>query len=445
MGQKKGRIQVISRRDFLRTVTIAGGMIVTGCGAAGGAIGGGAGEGATAGAGEGAAGEASGGKITINQWYHQYGEEGTQQAAIRYAEEYTKQNQNVTVKVTWVPGDYDAKLNAALLTAEAPDVYEGGPTLDAVRAGQIAPLDDIFTGDVKSDFNPIDLEATTIEGKIYAVKMLVDTGLLYYRKSMLDKAGVKPPETMDELIEAAKTLSSGNVKGLFVGNDGGISALVEVAPWAAGSEFLQDQKVVFNNEKTAEAWRKVKELNDSGALLIGAPTDWWDPSALTQGLVAMQWTGLWAMPGIRKAIAEDFGVMAWPKVGADGKPATFRGGWAEMVNAKSKNVEEAKKFVRWLWIENTANQQDWNLAYGFHVPPRKSAASAAEPLKSGAPAQAVEFLNNYGKSQPPIWTPGMGSALTDALTRVVKENADPTAELNTAAQKVEEELKRVLG
>lgn len=446
---RKGEVKVVSRREFLTTVTIAAGVVLTGCGAAGGAVGGGASGGAAgtaaAGGGSNTSGGSSGDKITINQWYHQYGEEGTQQAAIRYAQEYTKANPNVEVKVTWVPGDYDAKRNAAMLTPEGPDVFEGGPTLDMVKAGQIAPLDDLFTADVKKDWNPLDLQAATINGKIYAVKMLVDTGLLYYRKSMIDKAGVQVPKTMDELIAAAKKLSSGKVKGLFVGNDGGITSLVEIAPWSAGSVFTQDNKIAFDNERTAAAWKKVKELNDSGALLIGAPTDWWDPSAFTQGLVAMQWTGLWAMPGIKKAIGDDFVVSAWPALDAQGTPATFRGGWASMVNAKSKNIEEAKKFVKWLWIENTKDQQDWNLSYGFHVPPRISAASAAAPLKSGAPAQAVEILNKYGKSDPPIWTGPMGSAIGDALTKIVKNGADPTAEMKTAAQKCNDELKRIMG
>ncbi len=436
----KPRVKVVSRREFLTTVTIAAGVVLTGCGAAGSATGGGAsGTAAAGGAGS------SGGKITLNQWYHQYGEEGTQQAAIRYAQEYTKANPNVEVKVTWVPGDYASKLSAALLTADAPDIYEGGPSLDAVKAGQLAPLDDLYTEDIKKDFNPVDLQAETVNGKLYGVKMIDDMGMLYYRKSMLDKAGVKPPQSMDEVIAAAKKLNQGKVKGLFLGNDGGISALLNIAPWSAGSDFLVDNKIVFDNERTVAAYKKVKELNDTGALLVGSPTDWWDPSALTSGLVAMQWTGLWAMPGIKKVIADDFGVVPWPALDANGKPATFFGGWSEMVNAKSKHVEEAKKFVKWLWIDNTKDQQDWSLSYGFHVPPRASAAQSAAPLKSGPAAQAVEYLTKYGRNTPPAWTGAMGTALTDALSNIVKNNKDAASEVKTAAQKCEAELKKVLG
>jgi multiple sugar transport system substrate-binding protein len=419
----------LNRRDLVKTVTVAGGAIVF--------------------AGYGRSTHVTAqDKVKISQWYHEYGEAGTQQAAERYAKEYTTVNPNVEVEMVWQPGDYSNQvLPAALLTDEGPDVYEGAPTVAMVKAGQVAPLDDLFTEEVKADFQPNDLAVNTIDGKIYAVKMIDDTGLLYYRKSMLQEKSINPPQSMDEVIAAAKALDTGRVKGLFVGNDGGISALLTIAPWSAGSDFLDPatNQIVFNNEQTATAYAKVKELNDSGALLIGSPTDWWDPSAFTQGLAAMQWTGLWAMPGIKAGVGDDFGVLPWPALNAAGKPATFWGGWSEMVNAKSKYVEEAKAFVKWLWIENTADQQDWSLAYGFHVPPRKSAAASAEPLKTGPAAEAVTSLYQNGRILPPQWTAAMGNYLTDALSNIVKNGADPTSTVADAAAKCDAELKQVLG
>jgi multiple sugar transport system substrate-binding protein len=43
-----------------------------------------------------------------------------------------------------------------------------------------------------------------VDGKIYQVKMVDDMGVLYYRKSILEKAGVQPPTTIDELIAAPR-------------------------------------------------------------------------------------------------------------------------------------------------------------------------------------------------------------------------------------------------
>lgn len=386
-------------------------------------------------------------QITLSQWYHQYGEAGTEDAAKRYAAEYTEANPNVKVEVNWVLGDYaGAELPAALLTDQGPDVFEGFPNVSMVKANQCIPLDDLYTDEVKADFHPNNLATNTINGKIYAVKMIDDMGLLYYRKSILEEAGVAPPTTWDELVTAAATLTTGRVKGLFLGNDGGISALQTIGPWSAGSDFVDvaTNKVIFDNERTVAAYTKLKELNATDSLLIGSPTDWWDPSAFTQGLAAMQWTGLWAMPGITSQIQDDFGVVPWPAFDAQGTPATFWGGWSEMVNGKSKNIDAAKAFVKWLWIDNTANQQDWSLSYGFHVPPRQSAAAAAEPLKTGPASEAVTFLGQYGKILPPIWTGSMGTILLNALTEIVKNGADAAATVSKAQVDCQAELDRSL-
>jgi len=419
-----------TRRDVVKSMLIAGGAVVfAGYGRIGGA--------------------AAQDKVRLSQWYHQYGEEGTQQAAQRYAQQDTTENPAVEVEMVWTPGDYEGTaLPAALLTDKGPDIYEGHPSVAMVKAGQVEPLDDLITADVKADFNPSDLDVNTINGKLYGIKMIDDMGLLYYRKSMLADKQVKPPTTMDELIAAAKALDTGRVKGLFLGNDGGIAALNTIAPWSAGVDMLDPatSKITFNDPRTVLAYQKVKELNDSGALLVGAPTDWWDPSALTQGLAAMQWTGLWAMPGITKALADDFGVVPWPALDASGKPTTFWGGWSESVNpnGEHKNIAEAKKFVQWLWIQKTDLQQDWALAYGFHVPPRKTAAAAAAPLKTGPASEAVKILGENGKTLPPQWTASMTTILNDSIANIVKNGADATSEVASAAQKCQAELDKSL-
>ena len=67
--------------------------------------------------------------------------------------------------MVWVPGDYDGALPAALLTDEGPDVYESSPTFAMVKAGQVEPLDDLYTEEVKADFHPNNLAVNTVNGK----------------------------------------------------------------------------------------------------------------------------------------------------------------------------------------------------------------------------------------------------------------------------------------
>lgn len=385
-------------------------------------------------------GGSGGGKPGLAQWYHQYGEAGTKEAALRYAKEYP--NANITVQ--WTPGDFGAKLASGLLSGKGPDVFESQLNIAMVKSNQIVPLDDILA-DVKSDFSENDLRTNTVDGKVYGVRMIVDPQMIYYRKSLLDAKGIKPPETVDDLIAAAKELTTDKVKGIYVGNDGGL-ALGGPALWSSGGTFLTpDNKPGFTGPRALQAYGKLRELFASKSVLLGAPTDWTDPGAFNQGLAAMQWIGLWAMPAIQKTYGDDFGVIPFPKLDAQGRPAVYSGGWTQFVSAKSANVDAAKAYVKWLWIEKTDLQEDWSLSYGFHIPPRKSLAARATKLQSGPAADAVKLNEQHAVTDNPAWTPKMGSAFNDMLTNVIKKGADPAAEAARAEKTVQTELTRLFG
>ncbi|MET9227075.1 sugar ABC transporter substrate-binding protein [Lentzea sp. NPDC003310] len=377
----------------------------------------------------------------LQQWYHAYGEPGVQQAVERYAKAYAK----TPVDVQWNPGDYDSKLATSLLSGTGPDVFESTPQISSVRAGQLEPLDDVF-GDAKSDFTASILATHTVDGKIYGVPQAVDMQMLFYRKSLFAAAGVQPPSTVDELVDAARRLTSGSVKGLFAGNDGGGGVLGGPALWSAGLDYVRDHQVGFDDPRAAVAIGKLRELYTSGSLLLGAVKDWAEPDAFTQGLVAMQWTGLWAVPAVQKALGDDFAVLPFPSLDGSGRPSVPVGAFGAMVNAKSSRVAEAKDFVRWLWIEKTDYQEDFNLSYGFHIPPRTSLAAKASKLTTGAAADAVKFVQDNAKaSNPPDWTSVMRTAFNDAVSRVVRDGAPAESELRGAAGVARDELKRLYG
>src|SRR3954447_13495559 len=124
----------INRRRFLALGGGLAAMAMAGCGS-------------NTGRSDNSGGSAS--KTALSQWYHQYGEAGTQQAVERYAKEYP----DATVTVQWSPGDYDKKAASALLTDGGPDVFEygNGPTIDMIKGGQVVDLSGLL-GDAKSDF-----------------------------------------------------------------------------------------------------------------------------------------------------------------------------------------------------------------------------------------------------------------------------------------------------
>ncbi|MET9898812.1 sugar ABC transporter substrate-binding protein [Streptomyces sp. NPDC006446] len=394
---------------------------------------------AACGSNNGRSGGGSSGKELV-QYFHAYGEAGTEQAIKKYAKAYDK----AQVTTQWITGsDFESKLFASLLTKNAPDLFEFHPQIQLVKSGQVADLSDIIEP-VKDDFNPADIASHTVDGKTYGVRMIDDPQFFFYRPSLLEKAGVKVPTTLDELIEAAAKLTTGKVKGLFIGND--LHAVINPMIWSAGADTLDDKnQIAYHTEGVKEGLKKMRKLFTSGHLLLDAPADYWDPSALNQGLCAIQFCGMWAMPQMQKTLGDDIGVFAFPKVTDDGKPSVYNGGWSMFVNAKGKNVDLAKEYVKWLWIEQKKYQEDWSLSYGFHIPPRSSLAASATKLKSGLPAEGVKLFSEYGHFDNIGWTQSMITALEDVFANSVRKDGDPEAALDKADVTVNRELKKLFG
>ena len=64
-------------------------------------------------------------------------------------------------------------------------------------------------------------------------------------------------------------------------------------------------------------------------------------------------------PSIRRRCAVVAGRRPFGATNRAVGPAARVGGWYELVNAKGKNVEAAKKYVQWLWIQQAELQKDW--------------------------------------------------------------------------------------
>lgn len=137
---------------------------------------------------------------SLQQWYHEYGEKGTEQAAKQFAASYKK----ARVSIQWTPGDYGTKLSAGLLSSSGPDVYESQFNVQMARSKQAVPLDDIIAP-YKHDFNAYDIKANTYDGHICGVRII--------------------------LISIPKELTTGSMKGILLGNDAGAGAMAGPERW----------------------------------------------------------------------------------------------------------------------------------------------------------------------------------------------------------------------
>ncbi len=390
---------------------------------------------------------ASGGSATkpaLSQWYHQYGETGVEDAVKRYAAAYDK----ATVTVKWNPGEYEKLVAAALLTDKVPDVFEygNGPTLDMIKASQVLDLTDTV-GSAKDEFSGPVIAPMIREDKVWAIPQTVDMQMLYYRKSALEKAGVQPPQTLTELIDAAKAVQTKDMGGFFAGNDGGLGVLGALLIWSAGFEYLNDAKtgIGFDDPAMYDGLKQFAGFNKSNGLLEAASKDWFAADPLTNGETAMQWSGLWVLPLVQDALKDDFGVVPFPKIGDSGRQAVPTGAFSAVVSAKGVDPDAAKEFVKWLWIDQEDDQVDFSNSYGTHIPAKTALAPKATKLAQGAGADAAKFVADLGHGPDLLWTPATQQAYNGALSNIVKKNADPKSEIANVAAKAQEEIKRVNG
>ncbi len=161
----------------------------------------------------------------------------------------------------------------------------------------------------------------------------------------------------------------------------------------------------------------------------------------------MQWTGLWTFPQCSPPSS------ATTSTSPGGRPPTrpparrrCRSAHSpSTVAANSVDVEAAKAFVQWLWVDQTLLQEEFATAFGFHIPSRNSLAEAAVALSPGRGRQrrAALVSDNGFTQKPMLWSPASDTAYADARSRIIAEGADPETELAAVAEVVEQELERI--
>ena len=118
---------------------------------------------------------------------------------------------NVHIEVVEYPApekDYLTKLLTELRAGNAPDIFNaphGSDVADMVAAGYLAPITtELKAWDGYSQlFDVGKAMATGKDGQIYALPAMLDVMQLYYRRDILEKAGIstEQPKTWAELLK----------------------------------------------------------------------------------------------------------------------------------------------------------------------------------------------------------------------------------------------------
>jgi multiple sugar transport system substrate-binding protein len=309
------------------------------------------------------------------------------QAAIK---RWNQENPKIQVKFQTFPfNDYTgAKLTTAFAANKGPDVFwiSPGAFLNYVNNGAAEPVDDIVD---KSGYSDAAVEAVTVDGKMQALPFEQEPVGLYYRRDILEKAGIKPPETWDDLLAAAQELTGGKRKGIFI----------EVAPgpyqnftwypflWSAGGEVVSpdSKSSALRTPEAASAFDLWGKLVREGF----APSKTDEVTAvidpLGRGECAMQICGFWAISQLKNNFKDvDVGIVPLP-VAPGGEPVTVYGGWTQMINSQGEHVEQAKAFTKWLWVQDEQFPENWACRKGSKFSPRTEVNEGCGDVSSEEP------------------------------------------------------------
>ena len=124
--------------------------------------------------------------------------------------------------------------------------------LEAAKTGSLVKLDDLIKRDKVSETDwLLPLSTGKVLDGYYGLQQDFRIPVLLYRKSLLQKAGVTPPKTWDEVCAAGGKLNKDNVVGYAVplGSGGGIGGAQPLAENFFSSMISEDEREIFRRRR----------------------------------------------------------------------------------------------------------------------------------------------------------------------------------------------------
>jgi multiple sugar transport system substrate-binding protein len=332
--------------------------------------------------------------------------------------EFEKAN-NVKVELTQLGEDqlsdqYNVKLNAG---TDEIDVMMYRPLQEGktfAKNGYLADLTDKVKADSSwdwSDFQAGPVSSTSYEGKVVGVPTITEREVLYYRKDLLEKAGLPVPTTMEELQADAQKIKDANpgIAG-FVARTGKSTAVTQFSSflYSFGGDFMDNSgKSTVNSDAAKKAYAFYGGLiKDQGPANVSTDMSWPEAMAIfTQGKAAFytEADSLYknATDPAKSKVSDTVGFAPLPAGPAGSKPYNVPS-WALGVNAASKNQDMSWKFIQWA----TSKDMTLKIQQAGVPGPRNSVwadpAGVSTYPKDLASAIAISAKNGVGHDRPVV-------------------------------------------
>ncbi|SEJ55176.1 carbohydrate ABC transporter substrate-binding protein, CUT1 family [Arthrobacter sp. yr096] len=296
----------------------------------------------------------------------------------KVAEAFNASQSKIKVTFETIPnggaGGY-AKLSTAITAGNGPDVatIEYPQLPQFVSNGQLQPLDGYIN------------KAETVDRLTDQTKALVQFGdatyalpydaapmIMWYRKDMLDKAGVGVPKTWQDFEEAGKKLKAVAPEAHLASFNPNEAALTAALSWQAGATWFGTEgdswKVGVNDEATQKVANYWQKLIDQKIVKVQQSfSDEWSAD-LASGAVVGVLGANWSATGIQKRTEASGQKGQWiaAEVPNWGSPAdAFYGGSSFNITKSSKNPAAAAKFIEFLATSQDAIKARGNTGSAF--------------------------------------------------------------------------------
>lgn len=225
-------------------------------------------------------------------------------------------------------------------------------------AGWTIPVEDILPTDERSKFFSGTIDGATYDGKLYAVPWFNNGPGLFYRKDLLDAAGVTPPKSYDELVKVAKQLQTPSVSGFIfqaAQAEGGVISWLEYL-WGYGGDLLdKDMQVALDkSDAGTNAMKRLvgyiydEKISPESCLTMRIPADAENAFASGGAVFLRSWmTATSAMDGDTSKVNGKWDVTTLPSEDGTKPGPGCLGTWNLGISALSKHQKEAAEAIKW--------------------------------------------------------------------------------------------------
>ena len=358
-----------------------------------------------------------------------------------------------TQYISWT--HLDEKLTISFAGGVAPDVFQVGAEYVGGLAyrGMAQPLDAYLEQwGQAGDYFPASWNTCVYQGKVYGLPYLSAPRVLLYRKDLLAKAGFqKPPDTWEELAQAAQrmTVKRGPVFDMAGMNLPVSWQLFVEFLWENGGQIFSEDgtRSMLDSPEAVEALQFYCDLYNKYQVCptAGMPVAGGAIPVFASQRAAMEIMNQFGLYNVQKYAPE-----LLPEVGIAPTPRRKQRVVSVYTDWLAMSPQSAHKELAWelmTFLMEPKNLAAYNATL-FFIPPRRSAVEAADFMKRNSQAtlapqlqEFVSLMDRYGRSLPaiPEWFE-IRTGLQSAISAAIYQTKTPEQALRDYSRELDELL-----